>query len=220
MARHIEIGPSRPSGGLSDEALIQSFVDGFMQGQTNLLSNQHLRTEPLFDSTQLLSSKEGVIATAKVKDTPIRMLVRASSARWDLLYQTLTAYSFYPILKGPQEGFYLYRFCEAPENYTLYCTTAKDLWRACWGRGFGLRSGIPLDLLVWRQGPGGSKENWYSLRGMDCENGQLMIKMLGWTEMIDGTDLVVWSRQTATSVRSESETKEKLGMRSSIKFRQ
>ncbi|WP_404789592.1 hypothetical protein [Altericista sp. CCNU0014] len=219
MASHIEIGAPRHSGGLSDEVLIQSFVDGFVQGQTSLLSNQQLRTEPLFDSVQLLSSKEGVIATAKVKDAPIKMLVRASSVYWDLLYQALLSYSFYPILKAPQEGFYLYRFCEAPENYTLYCTTARDLWRACWGRGFGVRSGIPLDLLVWRQGPPGkTKENWYSLRGMDCENGQLILKMLGWTETIDGSDLVVWSRQTTPGYGAAE--RQKPEVRSQIRFRQ
>lgn len=220
MTSPIEIGTSRPQGGLSDEVLIQAFVDDFLQGRTALLSNQNLRTEPLFDSMQLLSSKEGVIATAKVKDTPIKMIARSSSSYWGLLHNCLTAQSFYPMLKAPQEGCYIYRFCEAPEGYTLYCTTAKDLWRACWGRRFGMRSGIPLDLLVWRQGPAGTKENWYSLRGMDCENGQLIIKMLGWAETIASNDLVIWTRENQGSNRSDLESRVKPELQGYIRFRQ
>lgn len=221
MTSPIEVGTPRPQGGASDEILIQDFIDNFLQGHTALLSNQNLRTEPLFDSVQLLSPKEGIVATAKVKDAPIKMIVRHRSSYWESLHSCLTAQSFYPMLKAPQEGCYIYRFCEAPEGYKLHCTTAKDLWRACWGRGFGVRSGIPLDLLIWRQGPAGTKENWYSLRGMDCENAQLMIKMLGWTEMIDGTDLVLWTREDQESGRSSASTANgKQDLRSSVKFRQ
>jgi hypothetical protein len=220
MTSPIEACTPRPHGGLSDEVLVQRFVDDFLQGHTDFLSNQNLRTEGLFNSMQLLSAKEGVVATAKGKDTPIKMMVRSSSSYWDLLHRHLTEQSFYPLLKAPQENCYVYRFCEAPEGYHLHCTTAKELWRACWGRGFGLRSGIPLDLLVWRQGPAESKENWYSLRGMDCENGQLMIKMLGWTETIESTDLVMWARTDQEPFRGSSESRVKSGLQGYIRFRQ
>jgi hypothetical protein len=220
MTSPIETCTPRPHGGPSDEVLIQQFVDDFLQGHAAFLSNQNLRTEVLFNSMQLLSSKEGVIATAKGKDTPIKILVRSSSSYWELLHQLLTAQNFYPLLKAPQEGCYIYRFCEAPESYRLYCTTAKELWRACWGRGFGIRSGIPLDLLIWRQGPAETKETWYSLRGMDCENGQLMIKMLGWTETISSTDLVMWAKMDQEIVRSEVDVKSRQGLQGYIRFRQ
>jgi hypothetical protein len=223
MTSSIKVAALSPHGGPSDEALIQAFVDDFLHGHTALLSNQNLRTEPLFDSVQLLSSKEGVIATAKVKDTPIKMIVRPSSSYWDLLHNCLTTQSFYPLAKAPQEGCYFYRFCEAPEGYTLYCTTAKDLWRACWGRGFGVRSGIPLDLLVWRQGPASTKENWYSLRGMDCDKGQLIIKMLGWTETIASSDLVIWTKEeqgSKGSSRSGLASRVKPELQGYIRFRQ
>jgi hypothetical protein len=220
MTSPIEACIPRPHGGPPDEVLIQGFVDDFLQGHTAFLSNQNLRTEVLFNSTQLLSSKEGVVATAKGKDTPIKMVVRSSSSYWELLHSCLCAQNFYPLMKAPQEGCYIYRFCEAPEGYQLYCTTAKELWRACWGRGFGMRSGIPLDLLVWRQGPAETKETWYSLRGMDCENGQLMIKMLGWTETISSTDLVMWAKTDQEPFRGDRGSKVKQGLQGYIRFRQ
>jgi hypothetical protein len=220
MTSPIEACIPRPHGGPPDEVLIQGFVDDFLQGHTAFLSNQNLRTEVLFNSTQLLSSKEGVVATAKGKDTPIKMVVRSSSSYWELLHSCLCAQNFYPLMKAPQDGCYIYRFCEAPEGYQLYCTTAKELWRACWGRGFGMRSGIPLDLLVWRQGPAETKEAWYSLRGMDCENGQLMIKMLGWTETISSTDLVMWAKTDQEPFRGDRGSKVKQGLQGYIRFRQ
>jgi hypothetical protein len=219
MTSPVETCPPRPHGGPSDEVLIQGFVDDFLQGNSAFLSNQNLRMEATLNTMQLLSSKEGVIATAKGKETPIKMVVRSTSSYWELLHHCLTTQSFYPLLKAPQENCYIYRFCEPPEGYTLYCTTAKELWRACWGRGFGIRSGIPLDLLVWRQGPAERKETWYSLRGMDCENAQLMIKMLGWTETISSTDLVIWSKTDRDAVRRDG-ARVKPAPQGAIRFRQ
>jgi hypothetical protein len=220
MTSPIEACTPRPHGGPSDEVLIQGFVDDFLQGNSAFLSNQNLRTEALFNTMQLLSAKEGVVATAKGRETPIKMVVRSSSSYWEFLHHCLTTQSFYPLLKAPQENCYIYRFCEPPEGYQLYCTTARELWRACWGRGFGVRSGIPLDLLVWRQGPAETKETWYSLRGMDCENGQLMVKMLGWTETISSTDLIVWSKTDPDSTPVNVGSRVKPGLQGYIRFRQ
>ncbi|MGB8700259.1 MAG: hypothetical protein WCD18_12655, partial [Thermosynechococcaceae cyanobacterium] len=207
MTSHTEVGTSRQFSGMSDETLIQSFLQGFFQGSVLLLSNQHLRTEPLFDSMQLLSSKDGVIATAKAKATPIGMVVRQGSPYTELLHQGLIEQQFYPLSKTAPEGCYLYRFCDVPEGYTLHCTTAKELWRACWGRGSGMRSGIPLDLLIWRKGPAGAKETWYSLRGMDCDKAQLLVKLLGWTDLVESSDLMVWAKHTATKLGHSTSTR-------------
>lgn len=224
MVRYTEAVMSRQVSTMSDENLIQAFVDGFLQGQTILLSNQQLRTEPLFDSMQLLSGKEGVIATAKLHATPMAMIVRHNSSYWEMMHQSLAQHDFHPLSPTSPKGSYLYRYCETPEGYNLQCTTAKELWRAVWGRGFGLRSGIPLDLLVWRKGPAGSKETWYSLRGMDCDNGQLAIKLLGWTDPVAGTDLVVWARQDLSRNANQSATnpqsKVRPDLRAHLPFRQ
>jgi hypothetical protein len=217
MVGHTEVGANQSSGVMSDEILIQTFIEEFFHGNIALLSNPHLRTEPLFDSMQLLSPLEGVIATAKIKSTPMEMIVRHGTALGELVHQSLLKQMFYPMLKAPAEGCYIYRFCEPPEGYFLQCATAKDLWRACWGRGFSMRSGIPMDLLVWRKGPPGSKETWYSLKGMDCDNGQLTIKLLGWTDAVLGTDLVVWARQT--SVSQPGSTHQRMGSASQANLR-
>jgi hypothetical protein len=191
-----------PSEQLTDGVLIQTFIEEFFQGRMTLLANHRLRTEPLFQSMQLLSASEGVIATAKLNSTPIEMIVRQGTVSGELMHRALIDQSFYPIRKAPAEGCYVYRFCEPPEGYYAQCATAKDLWRTCWGRGVGLRSGIPMDLLVWREGPPNSRDRWYSLRGMDCELGQLTIKMLGWSDVVQSTDIVVWARQVATTKSS------------------
>jgi hypothetical protein len=228
MVGHAEVRTNQPSNVMSDEVLIQTFIEEFFHGNLALLSNPHLRTEPLFDSMQLLSSLDGVIATAKLRSTPMEMIVRHGTASSELMHQLLLQQMFYPMLRATAEGCYIYRFCEPPEGYTLQCSTAKDLWRACWGRGFGVRSGIPMDLLIWRKGPPGSKEAWYSLKGMDCDNGQLTIKLLGWVDAVMGTDLVVWARQIATGqsssnhrpLGSASQASIRTDMRSHLPFRQ
>jgi hypothetical protein len=180
---------------LTDEALIQAFVDGFMLGQTPLMSNPNLRIEPLRDSLQLLTVRGGVLATAQMHETPMSIIVRQMPGPWEILHEALTHQSFFPLAKARQEGCYVYRFCEPPEGYDLYCTTAKDLWRACWGRGFGVRPGIPLDLLVWGPGAPGQPDSWQALRGMDLEHGQLIIKVLGRSFTVAGQDLVVWAKK-------------------------
>jgi hypothetical protein len=228
MVGHAEIRTNQSSNVMSDEVLIQTFIEEFFHGNLALLSNPHLRTEPLFDSMQLLSSTDGVIATAKLRATPMEMIVRHGTASGDLMHQLLLEQMFYPMLRATAEGCYIYRFCEPPEGYTLQCATAKDLWRACWGRGFGVRSGIPMDLLIWRKVPPGSKETWYSLKGMDCDNGQLTIKLLGWADAVMGTDLVVWARQTSTGqsdsnhrpLGGASQANIRVDMRSHLPFRQ
>jgi hypothetical protein len=199
MVDRTEVGAPRTSEAMSDEVLIHRFIEEFFQGQMALLANHHLRTEPSFNSMQLLSTLEGVVATAKLKSTPMEMIVRHGTASGELMHRALLEQSFYPMLKAPAEGCYIYRFCTPPEGYYVQQGTAKDLWRACWGRGIGQRSGIPMDLLVWRKGPPGSKETWYSLKGMDCDLGQLTVKMLGWSEVVQGTDLIVWARQISST---------------------
>jgi hypothetical protein len=62
MANYTEVRTPRTLSTLSDNALIGAFIEGFFQGQTVLLSNQTLRTEPILNSMQLLSLKEGCIA--------------------------------------------------------------------------------------------------------------------------------------------------------------
>ena len=193
------IPPSTPMSCLSDSELIEAFVEGFLQGQSVLLSNPNLRTEPLFDSVQLISKKEGVIATAHLFETPITIKIRQSCDIWPVLHTMMAKQDFHPITKVGTGEIYLYRHWRAPEGYEINCTTAKELWRACWGRGFSNRSGIPMELLICRQGPMEPKPTWQALRGMDCDQGQLLIKILGRSAWVEATDLIVWALQRHSS---------------------
>jgi len=184
---------------LSDSELIQTFVEGFVQGRPVLLSNSNLRTEPLFDSMQLIDNKEGLISTANMKQAPISAKIRPVSTYWGELHEAMVDQSFYPLAKNEQSDCYVYRYCAPSDNHEVHCTTAKELWRVCWGRGRSVRSGVPLDLLVWGQGPTSHREKWHSLRGMDCEAGQLEIKILGGMLRVDSQDLVVWARQVGNT---------------------
>ncbi len=178
----------------TNEELIQHFVEGFIQGNPLLLSNPTLRTEPLFKSMQLIAGHD-VIATAHLQEAPIRVVALYTKPYGQLLQQALLAENFYPLARTGQSQQYVYQYCTPPDGYDIYCTTAKELWRVCWGRGFSLRSGIPLDLLVWGGSSSRSHENWRSLRGIDCDQGKLQIKLLGGSFAVDSTELVVWSKQ-------------------------
>lgn len=202
---------------LSDSELIQTFVEGFVQGCPVFLSNANLRTEPLFGSMQLIDNKEGLISTANMEQAPISAKIRPISAYWSVLHDAMTGQSFYPLAKSEQSDCYIYRYCPPSANHEMHCTTAKELWRVCWGRGYSVRSSIPLDLLVWGQGPTSYREKWHSLKGMECENGQLAIKILGGTIRVSSQDLVVWARQVSSGPSSSRSSGQDLEGRSPLR---
>ncbi|NJK28920.1 MAG: hypothetical protein HC851_01170 [Acaryochloris sp. RU_4_1] len=209
---------------LTDSELIHTFVEGFVQGRPVLLSNANLRTEPLFGSMQLIDNKEGLISTANLAQAPISAKIRPISAYWGVLHNAMTAQSFYPLAKNEQSDCYVYRYCAPSENHEMHCTTAKELWRVCWGRGYSVRSGISLDLMVWGQGSASQRQKWHALRGMECVNGQLVIKILGGTLQVDSHDLVVWARQVSHSRLSASQqdndrSRPRAGMRGYLPLR-
>ncbi len=188
--------PTTPAAScLSDQDLIQAFVDGFVQGRPVLLSNQNLRTEPLFESLQLMAKDEGLVSTANLIKPPITALVRSSSNYWQPLHAALSAQGFFPTNKTGKGDNYTYCYCEAPEGYEVNCTTAREFWRACWSRGFSARAGIPLDVLIWYQKSTTPRQGWQAIRGIDCDAGQLVIKLLGGAMEVSSSDLVVWAKQ-------------------------
>ncbi len=194
---------SVPQQPLDDSGLIRTFVDGFAHGQSLLLCNSNLRTEPVCGSVQLLSKKEGIISTAKLNEPTLNAVVKSTSSYWALVHQALVEQSFFPLMDVKVKTCYNYHRREIPDGYEIHCTTAKDLWRVCWGQGYSSRYGIPMDLLVFSRGPMGRKETWYPIKGMDCRNGKLFIKMLGGEESFETNDMVVWlkkiSHETAYS---------------------
>ncbi|MBW4552910.1 MAG: hypothetical protein KME35_17635 [Aphanocapsa sp. GSE-SYN-MK-11-07L] len=188
---------SDPQQSLDDCGLIRTFVDGFAQGQSVLLCNGNLRTEPVCGSVQLLSKKEGIISTAKLNEPTLNAMVKSTSSYWALVHQALVEQSFFPLMDLKVKTCYSYHRRDIPEGYKIHCTTAKDLWRVCWGQGYSSRYGIPMDLLIYSRGPAGRKETWYPIKGMDCRHGQLFIKMLGGEVSFDSTDMVVWLKKTS-----------------------
>lgn len=194
---------------LDDSGLIHTYVDGFVRGQSLMLCNSNLRTEPVCGSVQLLSKKEGIISTAKINDAIPNALVKNNSSYWSLVHQALINRCFFPMPDAKVQTCYKYQQRDIPEGYKVHCTTAKELWRVCWGQGYSSRYGIPMDLLIFSRGPAARKETWYPIRGMDCRHGRLFVKLLGGEESFASDDMVVWLRKTTgenTYVTTRSQT--------------
>lgn len=181
--------------GMSDDALIQEFVSSVLRGDNVLHANRDLRVEPVMHSLQLLSKKEGLLASVNVKKLPLVIDVRGETEYWSVIHAQLIQESYLPSTHKIYPKTFRYQYCPSPAGYQICCSNAKELWRVCWGRGFGLRHGIPLDLLVWAPSAHEPKQNaWQALRGMDCDLGKLEIKLLGHKYTLDGQDLVVWAK--------------------------
>ncbi|PZD70143.1 hypothetical protein C1752_17776 [Acaryochloris thomasi RCC1774] len=200
----------RQSPRYTNEELIQHFVKGFTQGNPPSLSNSTLQTKALQQGVQLLAGHDAIL-TAYWQDPPLRAVVKHTTPYGELIKQALLAESFYPLSQTEQSQQYIYQYCNPPHGYYLNCTTAKELWRLSWGRGAGLRSGISLDLLVWGGRASRSHENWRSLQRIDCEQGNLKIKLLGGTFSVESSELVVWAKkQPLHSKTNEQRTRTRL----------
>jgi hypothetical protein len=182
---------------MDDTTLIQNFVAGFAEGKSVLLCNGNLRTEPLHSARamQLLSKRDGVISTAKFQATAQSAVVKHTSNYWQLIHQALLDKQCFPVLTRPAQGCYQYFPGLIPEGYSLYCTSARELWRMFWGQSSFNRAGISLEILIYCFGPTGKVENWYPVRGMECREGKLVINLLGKEEVLQSTDMVVWVKR-------------------------
>lgn len=190
--------------GLTDEQLISLFIDGIIRGERPLQANKNLRIEPVFDSLQLLSNREGILARVNLKKIPNRIEIRQGTQHYQLIHDTLFDLQYLPFKKMNGGDAYEYRYCNLPEGYTLFCTSVKELWRASWGRGFSLRSGIPLDLIVWQPAEGTRSSPWQSLVGMDCDRGKIIVKMLGYKNAFASNDLIVWAKAEKITPRTRA----------------
>ncbi len=181
---------------MSDEALLQEFIGSVLRGDGALYANSNLQVEPVLHSLQLFSKQDGLIASVNIKKVPIGIDVREETEYWDFLHRSLVEQNYLPISHKVYPKTFRYQYCPAPDGYQACCSTAKDLWRICWGRGFGLRHGIPLDMLFLApSATERQKHVWQPLRGMDCDLGKLEIKLLGMKHIVDGQDLVVWAKR-------------------------
>lgn len=191
---------------MDNPTLIQTFVEGLVNGQFVMLSNTDLRTELTFDSMQLLA-REGLVSAAKLTTTPLSALVRQTSSYWELVHQAMLSQRFFPLTEVASARYYTYQRHDVPEGYIVHCTTAIELWRKCWQRGHGYCYAIPLDLLVLSRGPLGRKETWYPLKGIESGDGKLLIRFLGGGIELEGSDIVVWLEQSQQSSAKASNYK-------------
>jgi len=175
---------------IDDMALIQAFVQNFIQGQAILLSNSKLKAEPVGDTIQLTAKTEGLIVKAKLADKRRSAFVKRSSTYWELIHQAMLENSFFPIEQLDKDGLYHYQHHPIPENYQMHCTQAIELWKVWWGlRNRNYSPSIPMDYIILRRG------TWYPIRDIICSRGSLYIKTIGDEDVIFGTDMLIWGKK-------------------------
>lgn len=182
---------------LDDLVLIQKFI----RGETTLLANQRLRIEPVFDSTQLLAKRGGLIATIKQGAAGLIILLRRDSDYYSLVHQCLLDRSLMPTGEIDQAGFERYCPCRVPAGYKLNCTEARSLWKEWWmSARNGNRSNIQTNLLIF------TRNTWYPIREIACNQGTVFITTLVTEVMLQGTDQVIWlSRLPGEALASAKE---------------
>ncbi len=187
---------------LDDPILIERFVQALVCGQPVLLSNPNLRAEDGFETYQLLSKTEGIIATIKLTQHPITVLVNGRSPYGELVHQAMIKQEFFPTASSAREGFYNYQSQTPPPGYRLNCTKAIALWRTWWiGNGHRTdQAGIELELLISHQG------QWSKVQEIICTRGRLVIKILGGEVTLIGSAMLIWLQkvQSAGAVKDLS----------------
>lgn len=174
---------------LDDIALIQTFVQHFIQGQDVLLSNPNLRTEPVEDTIQLLGKTEGLIVKAKFTEKPRTALVKRSSRYWELIHQAMFANSFFPVGQIQGEGVYRYQYRPMPDNYQMHCTTALELWQAWSENNNPNHRAISMDMIMLKQG------TWNPIRDIVYDQKTLGIKTLGDQVVIAPAEMLIWGEK-------------------------
>lgn len=215
--REHQAPPPKAQESMDDQTLVYSFVKGFIQRQSLLLCNSNLRTEPVCGSVQLLSKKEGVLATAQMHETPLTVLVKQKTSYCSLIHTALVEASYFPLPRGMKDVCLKYQHREIPAGYEVHCTPAKELWRVCWGSGHAKRYGIPMDLLIFSQGSMQRRSTWHPIKGMDSRDGRLFIKLLGGEESFGIEDLVVWLKKTDSAPTSPYDRSRHRGVRPDLR---
>lgn len=190
--------PSSPGSSgqpVEDPVLIAAFVNYFVQSQPLLLANANLRIEPTFDTLQLLSKKEGLLATAALAAQPLTATVRYRSSYWDCIHQTLIGQSLFPIPSLHKGLRHTYQRRQVPAGYQMHCTSVKELWRTWWGGGVHSRFGISMELLILNRGPLGRQETWHPVRNMESRLGAIFVRLLGGEIALQPSDQVIWLKK-------------------------
>ena len=184
---------------LDDATLVKKFVEG----DTGLLANQNLRVEAVFGGSQLLSKRDGVLASLKLDDDPPTALVRANSPYQDLVHQALEQANFLQLNHDPKQGFWNYERRLIPDGYCLHSSEARLLWKEWWLRSRQPQfQGLDMGLLVM------IRDQWYPIRDMASSNGMIYVKTLVKEIVTDVSGHLAWLS------REDSEAAAKNGVNS------
>jgi len=163
---------------LDDTELIRKFVEG----KLSFLANQNLRTEPAFNTEQLLAKKGELIATAKLVGKIRAVLVRQSSAYQELVNRVLVAQQYIPIEIDAQ-GFVKYERCPIPSGYEANYSEFRQLWKA-WRIYNSQQSNAPL---LIREG-----NTWLPVQKIEFAKETFFIQVPGDEKMVRISDRLIW----------------------------
>ena len=186
------------SNRLSDEELIDQFVQDSLQNREVLLANANLTAQAnrCPDHTiqnQLLSKGEGLVASSQLNHEYPEFIIRDQCSFWYSLNYSLARHHFIPIEQKSQKQFSSYQYVKVPQGYQMACTKAMELWRMWWKYYRRARHGsrLALNLLVR------VRQTWYPIQNLEVSNGLLFIQTLVDENTLHGEDLVFWLEKDA-----------------------
>ncbi len=196
------------AGQLDDRALIEKFIQGFIHGHPEILSNPKLRVDFVFGEIHLLSHRDGMIARVKLDAPQAGIDVRETSNYRSLIQELLIPHDIFPVGKSSTAGFARYEYRSIPEGYTLQYTEAGVLWKDRWSRGkrkpLSTSRGMSgLDAMILHRG------TWYPIQSATAANGFVVIRTLGDEATLSASDFVVWLKKTeCLSVEEEDKSQQ------------
>ncbi|MBW4576728.1 MAG: hypothetical protein KME08_15745 [Aphanothece sp. CMT-3BRIN-NPC111] len=168
---------------IDDKTLIHNFI----RGEGELLSNQNLRVDSAFDTTQLLAKNGELVALIKPTVSIPSVSVNLASKYWELTHQILLKNSFVPVGQPERQGVMKYEQHELPAGYKVNYTSAKILWREWWiHHRLPNRRAIQLDVLIL------AHSQWYPIRGISYNPDELFFKTLVDEVRLHHEDKVIW----------------------------
>lgn len=186
---------------LSNEALIQKFVQASLKKEEVLLANSALRAQSILSSqsaptNQLISRQEGLIASSHLEHDCPEIAIRQTSSYWELMQQVLVGCSCVTnTQQDPESPFQHYQYIKTPPGYSMSCTQAKLLWRLWWRKYRRLRhtSGLTMELLVR------VRQTWYPIRALEISNGMIFITTLVDEVSLSNEDHILWLEKIAAA---------------------
>lgn len=197
-------GPDQPTNEEADDvALIQAFIQAFIQGESVLLSTPRLVAEAHARSTTLASKLEGIVVNVKSIDNRLTAVVKQDSVYWEMLCQVFINFSFFPISQRTNGTCY-FQYRAIPEQCQVYCTTAMKLWDAWHGRSYRETCERTGQRLRDRTSPNHSRSNilvlrrgsWYHIQRMALNEGSLQVRTIGGEIFIQPEESLIWGAHT------------------------